>query len=132
MWLLAACNPSLPDLHDAARDLTGALPVFPGAEGFGTDTPAGRGGAVLIVDSLAAAGPGSLREALETPGPRTVLFSVGGVIRLDEMDGLSSGPGSAAPGRHGRRARGDPSASRHSASAPIVATAKVLSPRRNA
>lgn len=85
MWLIAAaCNPPLPALHDAERDLTGALPVFPGAEGFGTDTPAGRGGAVLIVDSLAAAGPGSLREALETPGPRTILFSVGGVIRLDQ------------------------------------------------
>lgn len=69
---------------DADRDLSGELPVFPGAEGFGTDTPAGRGGAVVIVTSLADSGPGTLREALEEgEGPRTVVFEVGGVIDLE-------------------------------------------------
>jgi len=73
-----------PGLRDAVRDLSGALPVFPGAEGFGTDTPAGRGGAVLRVTSLESAGPGTLRAALETPGPRVVVFEAGGGIRLSE------------------------------------------------
>ena len=80
---MLGCGP-LPDLSDSHRDLSDSLPVFPGAQGFGTDTVAGRGGEVLIVDTLAASGPGSLAEALATPGPRTVLFEVAGVIRLEE------------------------------------------------
>ena len=82
MAALAACNGPLPGLEDASRDLSGALPVFPEAEGFGTDTPAGRGGRVIVVDTLAADGPGSLVEALTAEGPRVVVFSVGGVIHL--------------------------------------------------
>jgi pectate lyase len=50
--------------------------------GFGADTPGGRGGRVLRVTTLGASGPGSLREALETKGPRIVRFDVGGVIDL--------------------------------------------------
>ena len=57
-------------------------PVFPGAVGFGIDTPAGRGGRIIRVGSLAADGTGSLRAALETRGPRVVIFEVGGVIDL--------------------------------------------------
>lgn len=45
-------------------------------------TSGGRGGALIRVTSLAASGPGSLRAALETPGPRIVVFEVGGVIDL--------------------------------------------------
>jgi len=60
-----------------------SVPVFPGAEGFGTRTPAGRGGKVLFVTSLADSGPGSLREALHQPFPRTILFRVGGIIELN-------------------------------------------------
>jgi pectate lyase len=58
------------------------LPVFPGAEGFGTRTPAGRGGKVLFVTSLEDSGPGTLREALAQSFPRTILFRVGGTIEL--------------------------------------------------
>jgi hypothetical protein len=58
------------------------LPVIPHIEGFGTDTPAGRGGALLVVDSLADSGPGTLRAALATPGPRTIVFATGGTIAL--------------------------------------------------
>jgi hypothetical protein len=59
-----------------------ALPAFPGAEGFGADTPGGRGGRVIFVTNLDDAGPGSLREACEAEGPRIVMFRVAGTIAL--------------------------------------------------
>lgn len=59
-----------------------AAPAFPGAEGFGAATPGGRGGKVLIVSNLNDSGPGSLREAVSTAGPRIVIFRVGGIIDL--------------------------------------------------
>src|SRR4051812_2238633 len=58
-------------------------PAFPGAEGAGAATPGGRGGAVLVVTSLADRGPGTLREAVEASGPRTVVFGVAGLITLE-------------------------------------------------
>lgn len=58
------------------------LPAFPGAEGHGATTPGGRGGKVIRVTSLADSGPGSLREALLTKGPRVVVFAIGGIIDL--------------------------------------------------
>jgi len=45
-------------------------------------TPGGRGGKIIRVTTLAATGPGSLREALDAKGPRIVVFEVGGVIDL--------------------------------------------------
>jgi pectate lyase len=54
--------------------------AFPGAEGYGAYAKGGRGGKVLFVTNLNDSGPGSLREAVETKGPRTVIFRVGGVI----------------------------------------------------
>ncbi|MBP6899356.1 MAG: hypothetical protein KBC73_04650 [Burkholderiaceae bacterium] len=47
-----------------------------------TATRGGQGGRLIRVTTLAPSGPGSLREALETPGPRTVVFEVGGVIDM--------------------------------------------------
>ena len=57
-------------------------PAFPGAEGYGAFAKGGRGGKTLFVTTLADSGPGSLREAINTQGPRTVIFRVGGVIEL--------------------------------------------------
>lgn len=59
-----------------------ALPVFPGAQGFGTETVAGRGGAVIVVDSRAQQGPGTLAECVNTPGPRICVFAVSGTIDI--------------------------------------------------
>ncbi|RKY26349.1 MAG: right-handed parallel beta-helix repeat-containing protein [Planctomycetota bacterium] len=59
------------------------LPAFPGAEGFGADTPGGRGGRVIRVTTLADSGPGSLREAIGVREPRTIIFEVGGTIQLE-------------------------------------------------
>ncbi|HET7537837.1 MAG TPA: hypothetical protein VFJ90_15365 [Candidatus Didemnitutus sp.] len=59
-----------------------ALPAFPGAEGFGSTTPGGRGGRVLFVTNLNDSGSGSLRAACEAEGPRMVLFRTSGTIVL--------------------------------------------------
>jgi hypothetical protein len=83
---------------------TNGEPAFPGAEGFGAFTPGGRGGKTIFVDNLDDSGPGSLRAAIKTAGPRLVVFRVGGVIPLKStvlirepfltMDGQNApGPG---------------------------------------
>jgi hypothetical protein len=66
----------------AGADTAGFGPFGNPFGAFGADTPGGKGGTVLRVTTLAATGPGSLREALSTTGPRVIVFEVGGVIDL--------------------------------------------------
>lgn len=54
-----------------------AAPVISGAQ-----TKGGEGGIVFTVDTLIDGGPGSLRKALDKPGPRIIKFAVAGVIKL--------------------------------------------------
>jgi pectate lyase len=72
IWMLAPLS-----THAAPE-----IPAFPGAQGWGANTPGGRGGKVLFVTSLADDGPGTLREALLTKGARTILFRTSGTIHL--------------------------------------------------
>ena len=76
-----------PFLPWAARpeDLPQAkVPAFPGAEGGGRFSFGGRGGKIFVVTNLADSGPGTLREACESAGPRMVLFNVAGIIHLEK------------------------------------------------
>ncbi|MEO8384075.1 MAG: pectate lyase [Betaproteobacteria bacterium] len=59
---------------------------FPGAVGWAAQTPGGRGGKIIRVTNLRAEGPGSLKEAIETTGPRVVVFEVGGVIDMGRKE----------------------------------------------
>src|ERR1051325_7211431 len=58
------------------------VPAFPGAEGFGANTPGGRHGKVLVVNNLNDSGPGSLRAACDAEGPRIIVFRTAGIIDL--------------------------------------------------
>ncbi|PIE00296.1 MAG: hypothetical protein CSA79_04410 [Thiothrix nivea] len=78
-----------------------AIAAFPGAQGDGAASKGGRGGRVLIVERLddpcpskacttaeladvALTTPGTLRWALLQDYPRTIVFRVSGIIRLQE------------------------------------------------
>jgi hypothetical protein len=78
------------------------IPAFPGAQGGGMYSFGGRGGRVIVVSTLDDSGPGSFREALESAGPRIVVFNVAGIIHLKDRIRVRAPyitiAGSTAPG----------------------------------
>ena len=78
----------------------GLVLAFPGAEGFGQFATGGSGGETVHVTTLDDSGAGSFRDAVSKPH-RTVVFEVGGIIRLKSNVAVSSNvtlDGTTAPG----------------------------------
>jgi hypothetical protein len=95
-------KPFIPSASKPSDLPQATVPAFPGAEGGGKFSFGGRGGKVFVVTSLDDSGPGTLREAVESAGPRIVVFNVAGIIRL-KMPIFAQAPyltiaGQTAPG----------------------------------
>ena len=97
LTLVAAAILSAVQLASAQTNQTLA---FSGAEGFGQFASGGKGGEFFHVTTLDDSGAGSFRDAVSKPN-RTVVFDVGGIIRLKSNVAVSSDIsllGQTAPG----------------------------------
>ncbi len=91
-WLLAGCLFTSTGFSQ--------MLAFPGAQGFGRFATGARGGTVYHVVNTNDAGAGSFRDAVSVAN-RTVVFDVGGVIRLSNVVSVANNvtvAGQTAPG----------------------------------
>lgn len=95
-------NP-ISDISNDSINIDTTIKAFETAEGYGAYSKGGRGGQVIYVTNLNNDGPGSFREAISVNSPRTILFAVSGVIRLETL-AIIENPyitiaGQSAPGK---------------------------------
>lgn len=99
---IGLCGGIVPAGRALAQETPAQVLAFPGAEGAGRCAVGGRSGRVLRVTHTGDSGPGSLRAAIETDDPRTIIFDTGGVIRLESPLVIRRGrvtlAGQTAPG----------------------------------
>lgn len=67
------------------------IEAFPGAEGAGKYTSGGRWGEIIEVTNLNDDGPGSLRYAINSKGPRIIVFKISGTIELKKELEINEG-----------------------------------------
>lgn len=75
-----------PAKHEPTAPASSHTLAFPGAMGWAATTPGGRGGRIIRVTTLDPDGPGSFLEALNTKGPRIIVFEVAGHIDLSKRN----------------------------------------------
>ena len=81
-FCLLFCFISISLVFTSGYSYAGGVSVVPGLVGFGTSTPAGRGGKIYLITNLNSSGRGSFSACVLARGPRVCLFEVSGYITL--------------------------------------------------
>lgn len=85
--------------HKVSSQMHYGLPVLKGVSGFGLDSKGGSGGRIIRVTNLNREGEGSFAEALESEGPRIIVFEVAGTINLERRSLRITNPYVAVAGQ---------------------------------
>lgn len=73
----------------AAQKSSAQQLAFPNAMGWAATTKGGREGKIIKVTNLKKDGEESFKNAIESNGPRIIVFEVGGIIDLDGITIMS-------------------------------------------